>query len=82
MQQPEGEKAHVLVTPTWVFVARIFQILVSLAILGLAADLAHDAYLDEEGLALAVVSRFSSQSRHYLDGKFQKRHIMLTPKFN
>lgn len=54
MQQPEGEKAHVLVTPLWVFVTRIFQILISLAILGLAADLAHDAYLDEEGLALAV----------------------------
>ncbi|KAL7926271.1 hypothetical protein ACQKWADRAFT_282264 [Trichoderma austrokoningii] len=54
MQQPEGEQAHVLVTPLWVFVTRIFQILVSLAILGLAADLAHDAYLDEEGLALAV----------------------------
>jgi hypothetical protein len=71
MSQPEGEKGHVLVTPLWVFVVRIFQILVSLAILGLAADLAHDAYLDEEGLALAVVSRYQALSFRYFGDKFQ-----------
>ncbi|KAL6863865.1 G-protein coupled receptor protein [Trichoderma novae-zelandiae] len=54
MQQPEKESGHVLVTPIWVFVVRIFQILISLVILALAARLMHDAYLDEEGLALAV----------------------------
>ncbi|GFP56828.1 hypothetical protein ACSS6W_004653 [Trichoderma asperelloides] len=54
MQQPQSEQDHVLVTPLWVFVSRVFQILVSVIILGLAADLAHGAYLDEEGLALAV----------------------------
>ncbi|KAL7939779.1 G-protein coupled receptor protein [Trichoderma chlorosporum] len=54
MQQPENESDHVLVSPLWVFVCRIFQILISLIILALAADLMHDAYLNEEGLALAV----------------------------
>ena len=56
MQQPEGKPDHILVTPIWVFVVRIFQILISLVILALAARLMHDAYLDEEGLALAIVS--------------------------
>lgn len=82
MQQPEGEKAHVLVAPLWVFVTRIFQILISVAILGLAADLAHDAYLDEEGLALAIVSRFSLQSPHYPDGQFQKEKCNANNLFN
>ncbi|PTB68721.1 G-protein coupled receptor protein, partial [Trichoderma citrinoviride] len=54
MQQPEGKPDHILVTPIWVFVVRIFQILISLVILALAARLMHDAYLDEEGLALAI----------------------------
>ncbi|KAL7949629.1 G-protein coupled receptor protein [Trichoderma barbatum] len=54
MQQPETESGHVLVTPLWVFVCRIFQVLISLIILALAARLMHDAYLDEEGLALAI----------------------------
>lgn len=82
MQQPEGEKTHVLVTPLWVFVTRIFQILISVIILGLAADLAHDAYLDEEGLALAVVSRFSPQPPHYSDVKFQKETCNANNQFN
>lgn len=56
MQQPENETDHVLVSPLWVFICRIFQVLIALIILALAADLAHDAYLDEEGLALAIVS--------------------------
>ncbi|KAH0492379.1 hypothetical protein TgHK011_007337 [Trichoderma gracile] len=54
MQQPERQADHILVSPTWVFVVRIFQILISLVILALAARLMHDAYLDEEGLALAI----------------------------
>lgn len=54
MQQPERQSDHILVSPTWVFVVRIFQILISLVILALAARLMHDAYLDEEGLALAI----------------------------
>lgn len=78
MQQPESENGHVLVTPLWVFVTRIFQIIISIIILGMAADLAHDAYLDEEGLALAVVSQYSPLFPHYFNGKFQKEHVMLT----
>ncbi|KAL7790062.1 G-protein coupled receptor protein [Trichoderma ceciliae] len=54
MQQPENEGGHVLVSPLWVFICRIFQVLLSLIILALAARLMHDAYLDEEGLALAI----------------------------
>ncbi|KAL6837784.1 hypothetical protein V8C40DRAFT_279468 [Trichoderma camerunense] len=54
MQQPENESGHVLVSPLWVFICRIFQVLISLVILALAARLMHDAYLDEEGLALAI----------------------------
>ena len=47
---------HVLKTPIWVVVIRGFQILISLVIAGLAARLMHDAYIDEEGLAMAIVS--------------------------
>ncbi|KAM0264505.1 hypothetical protein ACHAQJ_000696 [Trichoderma viride] len=54
MQQPESGKDHILVSPLWVFICRIFQVLISLIILALAARLMHDAYLDEEGLALAI----------------------------
>jgi uncharacterized membrane protein YvlD (DUF360 family) len=56
MQQPENGKDHILVAPLWVFICRIFQVLISVIILALAARLMHDAYLDEEGLALAIVS--------------------------
>ncbi|POR37837.1 Uncharacterized protein TPAR_01970 [Tolypocladium paradoxum] len=45
---------HVLKTPIWVFAIRIAQVVLSLIILGLAADIAHDLYLDELGLAIAV----------------------------
>jgi hypothetical protein len=52
----EGDgPVHVLKTPIWVLVVRGFQIFISLVIVGLAGRLMHDAYLDEEGLALAVV---------------------------
>ncbi|RFU73627.1 g- coupled receptor [Trichoderma arundinaceum] len=54
MQQPQTENDHVLATPLWVFIVRIFQVLLALIILALAARLMHDAYLDEEGLALAI----------------------------
>ncbi|KAL6702061.1 hypothetical protein J3F84DRAFT_23291 [Trichoderma pleuroticola] len=54
MQQPENKSGHVLESPLWVFICRVFQILISLIILALAARLMHDAYLDEEGLALAI----------------------------
>ncbi|KAH6609468.1 hypothetical protein Trco_002814 [Trichoderma cornu-damae] len=54
MQQPENENDHVLASPLWVFICRIFQVLISLIIFALAARLIHDAYLDEEGLALAI----------------------------
>ncbi len=46
---------HVLSTPVWVFAVRLAQVLVSLIVLGLSADIAHDLYLDELGLAIAVV---------------------------
>jgi hypothetical protein len=52
---------HVLKTPIWITVIRGFQFLVSLIIVGLAGRLMHDAYLDEQGLALAIV-RFKSLS--------------------
>jgi hypothetical protein len=54
MQQPDSEGDHILVSPLWVFICRIFQVIVALIILALAARLMHDAYLDEEGLALAI----------------------------
>ena len=46
---------HVLKTPVWMLVVRGFQFLLTLVIAGLAGRLMHDAYLDEEGLALAMV---------------------------
>jgi len=52
---PNGHGAgHVLKTPLWMTVIRGFQILITLIIVGLAGTLIHQAYLDEEGLALAV----------------------------
>ena len=56
---------HVVASPTWLFVVRIFQSIVSFIILVLASAAIHDAYIDEEGLALAIVrysSSFSSLS--------------------
>ncbi|KAG9254844.1 G-protein coupled receptor protein [Emericellopsis atlantica] len=50
----DGAHAHVLKTPLWMLVIRGFQILISLIIVALAGRLMHDAYLDEEGLALAI----------------------------
>ncbi|ODA79214.1 hypothetical protein RJ55_04807 [Drechmeria coniospora] len=47
-------QADVLETPIWVLVVRIFQILLSVIILALAGRVAHDLYLDELGLAIAV----------------------------
>lgn len=46
---------HVLKTPMWMMIIRGFQFLLSLIIVGLAGRLMHDAYLDEEGIALATV---------------------------
>lgn len=46
---------HVLQTPLWITIIRGLQFLLALIILALAGRLIHDAYLDEEGLALAVV---------------------------
>ncbi|KND87289.1 hypothetical protein TOPH_08065 [Tolypocladium ophioglossoides CBS 100239] len=56
MEQTHNEVAsgHVLETPIWVFAIRIAQIVLSIIILGLAANIAHDLYLDELGLAIAV----------------------------
>ncbi|KAK5992434.1 hypothetical protein PT974_05838 [Cladobotryum mycophilum] len=56
MQQPQEKPAddHILASPTWLLIVRILQSLLSLIILALAAALMHDAYLDEEGLALAI----------------------------
>ncbi|KAM5375374.1 hypothetical protein ACJZ2D_005935 [Fusarium nematophilum] len=45
---------HVLETPLYITIIRGFQVLVSLIILALCARLMHDAYLDEEGLSLAI----------------------------
>lgn len=50
-----GDAGHVLKTPIWILVVRGFQFLFSLIIVGLVGTLIHDAYLDEEGLALAMV---------------------------
>lgn len=47
---------HVLQTPSWVVVARGFQAFLALIILALCARLMHDAYLEEEGFCLAMVS--------------------------
>lgn len=47
---------HVLKTPIWIVVIRVFQFLISLIVTGLAGSLMHDAYLDEHGLAVATVS--------------------------
>ncbi|KAG5938816.1 hypothetical protein E4U59_003569 [Claviceps monticola] len=46
--------SHVLHTPIWVTVVRALQLLLSLAILGLAGRLMQDLYLDEFGLAVAT----------------------------
>ncbi|KAL2211391.1 hypothetical protein CC79DRAFT_1363695 [Sarocladium strictum] len=45
---------HVLKTPIWIVVIRVFQFLISLIVVGLAGSLMHDAYLDEHGLAVAT----------------------------
>ncbi|KPM42983.1 hypothetical protein AK830_g3573 [Neonectria ditissima] len=52
--QEKSAGDHVLKTPLWVVVVRGFQILISVIILGLCADLMHDAYIAEEGFSLAV----------------------------
>jgi hypothetical protein len=54
-EKPAGD--HVLKTPLWMVIIRAFQILIAFIILAMAARLMHDAYLDEQGLALAIVSR-------------------------
>ncbi|KAK2595642.1 hypothetical protein QQS21_006613 [Conoideocrella luteorostrata] len=46
--------SHVLDTPIWITIIRGFQFLLSLVILGLAARLMHDLYLDEFGLSVAT----------------------------
>ncbi|KAF7544298.1 hypothetical protein G7Z17_g10073 [Cylindrodendrum hubeiense] len=51
-EKPAGD--HVLETPLWVTVLRGLQLLLSVIILGLCADLMHDAYLPEEGFSLAI----------------------------
>lgn len=45
---------HVLQTPAWILVIRIFQVLISVGVLGLAARLIHEVSMDEVGLALAI----------------------------
>ncbi|KAI5459199.1 hypothetical protein BGZ63DRAFT_512809 [Mariannaea sp. PMI_226] len=52
--QEKGPHDNVLESPTWVFVVRIFQGLVAKIIFALCCVLIHDAYIDEEGLNLAV----------------------------
>ncbi|KAF4963651.1 hypothetical protein FSARC_8356 [Fusarium sarcochroum] len=56
MEQPQEkpEANHVLKTPLWIIIIRGFQFLVSLIIVGLCARMIHDAYLDEQGLSLAI----------------------------
>lgn len=56
---------NILHTPVWVMVIRGFQLFLSLVILGLAGRLMHDAYLDEEGLALAIVSPLQAWPDQY-----------------
>lgn len=46
---------HVVATPIWMLAIRVAQFLLALIIVGLSGALMHDAYLDEEGLALAIV---------------------------
>lgn len=68
--------AHIIVTPIWVLVIRVFQFLLALIILGLSANLIHQAYLDEFGLALAIVS-----SQHLpLSVLFLTADLMMLPE--
>lgn len=56
MTNEKGATAdHIIATPIWVLVVRVFQFLLALIILGLSGALIHQAYLDENGLALAIV---------------------------
>ncbi|KAJ4266043.1 hypothetical protein NW762_004016 [Fusarium torreyae] len=56
MEQPQEKREanHVLKTPLWIIIIRGFQFLVSLIIVGLCGRMMHDAYLDEQGLSLAI----------------------------
>ncbi|KAM4068046.1 membrane-associating domain-containing protein [Hirsutella rhossiliensis] len=55
-QQHQGYQGHrdILSTPVWLLAIRIAQAVLSVVILGLAASVVHDAYLDELGLAIAI----------------------------
>ncbi|PHH86970.1 hypothetical protein CDD83_9473 [Cordyceps sp. RAO-2017] len=53
-QQHSGADGHVLRTPAWMLAIRIVQLLLSIIVLALAGSIAHDVYLDEVGLALAI----------------------------
>jgi hypothetical protein len=70
MFSTETEKGHapehVVATPIWMLAIRVAQFLVALIIVGLAGALMHDAYLDEEGLALAIVRPSLTRVGRYL----------------
>jgi hypothetical protein len=53
-EKPSGN--HILVSPLWLLIVRGFQFGLALVCLALAGSLISDAYLDEEGLNVAVVS--------------------------
>jgi hypothetical protein len=58
---------HIIATPIWVLVVRVFQFLLALIILGLSGTLIHQAYLDENGLALAIVWKRTSPLDSFLN---------------
>lgn len=51
----KGPRDHILQTPLWIKVVRLFQFLLAIIILALAARIVQGAYWDEPGLALATV---------------------------
>ncbi|RGP75162.1 g- coupled receptor [Fusarium longipes] len=53
-QQPQADSDHVLKTPVWILIIRIFQFLVSLVIVGLCGWMIHDAGLPENSLSIAI----------------------------
>lgn len=48
--------ALVLRTPIWITLIRCLQFLLSLVVVGLAARVIHDVFIDELGLSVATVS--------------------------
>jgi hypothetical protein len=54
-----GPASPIVASPTWLLAIRGAQFVLAVIILGLSASAIHDAYIDEEGLSLAIVSPFN-----------------------